>query len=590
MHAQRYRKPIGTFEPAALTLLHEHAWPGNVRELDHAVERAVLMAQGATIQAADLGLRRTGPVEDRLDEMSLEDIEALFIRKAMSRYGNVSHAAKALGLSRSALYRRLERHRCHVVKAVCRWSATTAACWRWRWPAARRPSSWRRSICARCRGRCRHAWRPGWRSWRSGPAWRCCARRHVARPLQTISNLLAALREGDFSIRARTGGGADPLEHVMFEINTLADTLRGQRLGAQEATALLHAVMAEIDVAIFAFDGHQRLVLVNRYGARLLGVADTDLIGRSAETLGLQGALQTAATLQDLTFAGGAGRWEVRRTRFFQGGSPHDLLALSDLSQPLREQEREAWRRLIRVIGHELNNSLAPIKSIAGSLESLLGRDPLPGDWRDDMTHGLSIIAARSDALGRFTSAYARLARLPPPTRVQHRPRAARCGASPRSIRGAAVALAEGPPLSVEADADQLEQLLINVTRNAVDAALETGGARRARLDAAGRLGGDSRGRRGAGVAEHREPLRALLHHQAGRIGHRPRPQPADRRGPRGHARPSRTARTSAAPAPPCASRGARAGATIRTTPPPRRRSPPSGPGAPTTSKHQACS
>jgi len=111
VHAQRYRKPIGTFEPAALTLLHEHPWPGNVRELDHAVERAVLMAQGGAIQSADLGLRRGAPTEDRLDEMSLEDIEALFIRKAMSRYGNVSHAAKALGLSRSALYRRLERHR-----------------------------------------------------------------------------------------------------------------------------------------------------------------------------------------------------------------------------------------------------------------------------------------------------------------------------------------------------------------------------------------------------------------------------------------------------------------------------------------------
>ena len=111
VHAQRYRKPLTAFDPAALTLLHEHAWPGNVRELDHAVERAVLMAQGASIQTADLGLRRTGPAEDRLDEMSLEDIEALFIRKAMTRYGNVSHAAKALGLSRSALYRRLERHR-----------------------------------------------------------------------------------------------------------------------------------------------------------------------------------------------------------------------------------------------------------------------------------------------------------------------------------------------------------------------------------------------------------------------------------------------------------------------------------------------
>ena len=111
VHAQRYRKPISAFDPAALSLLHEHPWPGNVRELDHSVERAVLMAQGQTIHAADLGLRRSGPAEDRLDEMSLEDIEALFIRKAMTRYGNVSHAAKALGLSRSALYRRLERHR-----------------------------------------------------------------------------------------------------------------------------------------------------------------------------------------------------------------------------------------------------------------------------------------------------------------------------------------------------------------------------------------------------------------------------------------------------------------------------------------------
>src|SRR5262245_1536718 len=302
------------------------------------------------------------------------------------------------------------------------------------------------------------------------------ARRVVAHPLQTVSNLLAALREGDFSIRARTSGGSDPLEHVMFEINTLADTLRGQRLGAQEATALLHAVMAEIDVAIFAFDGRQRLVLVNRYGARLLGLPEPELVGRSADALGLQGALQTPATLQDLTFAGGSGRWEVRRTRFFQGGSPHDLLALSDLSQPLREQEREAWRRLIRVIGHELNNSLAPIKSIAGSLESLLGRDPMPADWRDDMSHGLSIIAARSDALGRFTSAYARLARLPPPQPVK-----TDLGPLVRRIAAldtkAAVAVAEGPAVVVDADPYQLEQLLINIARNAVEAAAETAGA-----------------------------------------------------------------------------------------------------------------
>jgi nitrogen fixation/metabolism regulation signal transduction histidine kinase len=151
------------------------------------------------------------------------------------------------------------------------------------------------------------------------------------------------------------------------------------------------------------------------------------------------------------------------------------MLVLSDLSQPLREQEREAWKRLIRVIGHELNNSLAPIKSIAGSLESLLSRTPPPDDRDDDMRRGLGIIAARADALSRFTGAYARLARLPSPSR-----KPLDFGALMRRVvtieTRLTVALAGGPELTITADADQLEQLLINVLRNAVDAALETGG------------------------------------------------------------------------------------------------------------------
>jgi DNA-binding NtrC family response regulator len=110
-HADHYRKPLTAFDEGAVKALLSHAWPGNVRELDHAVERAVLMAQGETIRAADLGLRtgREGP--PRLEEMSLEDVEALLIKKALARFnGNVSHAANALGLSRSALYRRLQRY------------------------------------------------------------------------------------------------------------------------------------------------------------------------------------------------------------------------------------------------------------------------------------------------------------------------------------------------------------------------------------------------------------------------------------------------------------------------------------------------
>jgi two-component system nitrogen regulation sensor histidine kinase NtrY len=300
-------------------------------------------------------------------------------------------------------------------------------------------------------------------------------RDRIVRPLQTVSNLLAALREDDFSIRARGAEPNDALGQVMLEVNTLAETLRSQRLGAQEATVLLRAVMAEIDVAIFAFDSERRLVLVNRYGERLLGRDASELVGRVADELGLEGPLGSPSTIQDLSFPGGVGRWEIRRTKFWQGGSPHEMFVLSDLSQPLREQERLAWRRLIRVIGHELNNSLAPIKSIAGSLESLLGREPPPADWRDDMQRGLAVIASRADALSRFTGAYARLARLPAPNR-----KPVDFGALVRRVVALElrlpITIGASSDVTVTADADQLEQLLINLLRNAVDAALETGG------------------------------------------------------------------------------------------------------------------
>ena len=110
-HAQRYRKRLTGFESGAMQMLLEHSWPGNVRELDHAIERAVLMAQGPLVKPGDLGLRTSREGGGRLEDMSLEDVECFLIKKAMTRFdGNVSQAAKALGLSRSALYRRLQRY------------------------------------------------------------------------------------------------------------------------------------------------------------------------------------------------------------------------------------------------------------------------------------------------------------------------------------------------------------------------------------------------------------------------------------------------------------------------------------------------
>src|SRR6202035_368369 len=192
-----------------------------------------------------------------------------------------------------------------------------------------------------------------------------------------------ALREGDFSLRARSSREVDALAEVMREVNALGETLRAQRLGAIEAAALLHRVMEEVDVAVYAFDDQARLRLVNRAGERLLADSAERLLGRHAAELGLADCLEgeVARTLEK-TFPGGPGRWELRRSTFREDGLPHSLLVISDLSQTLREEERQAWKRLIRVLGHELNNSLAPIRSMAGTLASLLHRDPPPADWR----------------------------------------------------------------------------------------------------------------------------------------------------------------------------------------------------------------
>jgi nitrogen fixation/metabolism regulation signal transduction histidine kinase len=303
----------------------------------------------------------------------------------------------------------------------------------------------------------------------------------IVRPLQTLSNILAAIREGDYSIRGRRALTGDALGEVMLEVNDLGQTLREQRIGALEATALLRTVMAEIDVAVFAFDGERRLRLVNRSGERLLAQPATRLLGRTCEELGLAPCLPEEAngnsqqTMQ-MVFPGGVGRWDIRRSTFREHGAQHQLLVLTDLSQTLREEERTAWQRLLRVLGHELNNSLAPIKSVAGSLADLLRRDPRPADWDDDMHRGLEVISSRADSLARFVESYSKLARLPQP-----RFEPLNIGALVRRVVSLETRLPvhvhSGPEVIMRGDDVQLEQLLINLVRNAVDASMETGGA-----------------------------------------------------------------------------------------------------------------
>jgi two-component system nitrogen regulation sensor histidine kinase NtrY len=311
-------------------------------------------------------------------------------------------------------------------------------------------------------------------------AWLILARAaqlRVIRPLQVIANLLAGLREGHFTLRAREAESDDVLGAVRREVNTLQETLKEQRLGALEAGALLRRVMEEIDVAVFAFDSTRALRLANRAGERLLGQPAERLIGRTAEQLGLEQTLEgeTPRILELVVPGAATGKWEVRRRPFRQGGLPLDMVVLADISRVLRSEERQVWQRLVRVLSHEINNSLAPIKSLAGTMTSLLDRAPRAADWETDLRKGLEVIGARSDALNRFMASYARLAKLPPPTLapldVGDWVRRAIQLESRTPVR-----LIEGPPVSIRADGDQLDQVLINLLTNAVEAAQETGG------------------------------------------------------------------------------------------------------------------
>ena len=294
----------------------------------------------------------------------------------------------------------------------------------------------------------------------------------IVYPLRTLSNLITALLEEDYSLRARRPTRDDALGEAMVELNALARVMEDRKLEAVEAATLLRGVLEQIEVAIFTFDDRGKLRLVNRAAQRLLASPAERMIGRTASELGI-GDLAGDAII-DRTFPGAAGRWDVRQSTFRERGVPHRMLVISDITRALREEELEAWRRIVRVLGHELNNSLAPIKSIASSLERLVTRDDLPDDWRDDLARGMRVIGTRTEALTRFTRAYAQLARLPEPRKrdVRMRDLVQRVAALETRVPVSV----SGPELVVSADEDQLEQLLINLVKNAADASLETGG------------------------------------------------------------------------------------------------------------------
>ena len=295
----------------------------------------------------------------------------------------------------------------------------------------------------------------------------------IVRPLQTLSNVVSALREEDYSFRAREANPDDSLGELSLEINTLADILTEQRIQTIETTALLRRVVDEIDAPIFTFDPEQKLRLVNAAGERLLQQPSARMLGRTASELGLDKCFEARnASLVSLQYSAPNARWMVRKRSFRQSGVPHTLIVLSDVSRALREEERSAWQRLIRVLGHELNNSLAPIMSIAGSLATRLPQLDLPEGVKSDYQRGLDIIESRTGALHRFLQSYRRLATMPSPKlqSVELLPLAERVAILETRLP---VRIEPGPDAVLAIDPDLIEQMLINLIRNAVDSALE---------------------------------------------------------------------------------------------------------------------
>jgi nitrogen fixation/metabolism regulation signal transduction histidine kinase len=297
--------------------------------------------------------------------------------------------------------------------------------------------------------------------------------------VRTMSNLIEAIRAEDYSLKSSRAREPGELAELYQQINALNTKLKGARQSETELQNLLETVVNQINVAIVACDSDGYITLANRLACKLLNKKADFLINVALNDTALaeipfeKFSKDKDSQLLEHRFPGADGRWQIHQSYYRHQGKPGRILFITDLKQVLSEEEITAWQRLIRVIGHEVNNSLTPITSICQTLEKLLS---LPQEQRneEDIRGGLSVIAERAKGLKEFISVYARIARLPEPQKIVLQT-SDLIKKLQRFFSDQAVIFSEVPHnIKLFGDPVHLEQVLINLVKNAVEASQNT--------------------------------------------------------------------------------------------------------------------
>ncbi len=290
----------------------------------------------------------------------------------------------------------------------------------------------------------------------------------LTRHFFSLANIIESLRLGDYNMRIAPSDPDSAWSEVYREINLLAEQHQQQRLHDVEANILLDKLLGEFDVPVFVFDSNKVLKNCNDKASQLLLKPKSQLLDLTTQQLQLNTLLEhDSGTVIEHWFPSQGGRWELRKNAFIQDGQRFSLILVNDLSRALREEERNAWTRLIRVLGHELNNSLASLISVSQTLLTRLNDDKNE-KWHSHFNKALNLIHERSGSLLRFTDSYTRLAKLPDPELKQVELLSTFNKLS--ELVTGSFTTPNTKPLYIQADQAQLEQLLINLMKNAVEA------------------------------------------------------------------------------------------------------------------------